>query len=524
MKQRSLESFLISRKETIIRELNRRVGEFDHNPFWDWVINTAEGKQRQRVWVELVIGALGNDQKQFLDDQVSAGYHRASQGFEFERVSDVYILLQDIIKDVTNRTLRKNPSYIDGFSMNSIKYAEVFLRGHIAIATSYMKTREEIISKKVLQLQDLYDFTMLIITTMEIDKIAEMTLSSISANFKISESHLLVSADSMSQAIVYSNPSENKNKQITSFLKKAIRSKRFLMTSISEKNIRSKNEKRVKSVVTSPLVAHNKCYGAFAIAYGNEFGEGDLILINEYMGIAAMAIENALMFQEIESRRDELKLLTKQMLMIQEKERKLLASDIHDSLIQVMTGIAYKLQYCIQLSKREAPVLKNELNTLTHVIHKAIDQSRDMMTYLRPDLIDNIGLKAALKRLIENIECDKGMKITQNIRSLVNVSSDVRMCIYRIVQEALLNVYKHSTVRAAVVSLYAKNNEIVLKISDDGKGFDTAGVTFGVKSQKSLGLLFMKERVEAVNGEIHIYSSLNSGCKVEAYIPNIQKG
>jgi signal transduction histidine kinase len=524
MKQHSLESFLISRKETIIRELNRRIGEFAPNPFWDWVINTGEGKNRAKVWVDLVIGALGNGQRQFLDDQVTAGYQRASQGFEFERVSEVYTLLQDIIKDIASKALRKNPSCIAGFSMDSLKFTEVFLRGHSAIATSYMKTREEIINRKVSQLQDLYDFTMLIITTMEISKIAEMTLSSISSNFKILESHLLISATPLSQAIVYSNPSGNEHKQINSFLKEAIRSNRLLINSKSEKTIKSKNERRMKSIVASPLVAHNKCYGAFAIVYGNEFGDGDLILINEYMGIAAMSIENALMFQEIESRRDELKLLTKQMLMIQEKERKLLASDIHDSLVQVLTGIGYKLQYCIQLTKRKSPILKNELNSLTRIIHQAIDQSRDMMTYLRPDLIDNIGLKAALKRLIENIESDKSMKIIQDIRSLANISSDVRMCIYRIVQEALSNVYKHSTVRTAAVSLYAKNNEIVLKISDDGKGFDTTGATFGAKSRKSLGLLFMKERVEAVNGEFHIYSSLNSGCTVEAFIPNPQKG
>jgi signal transduction histidine kinase len=148
-----------------------------------------------------------------------------------------------------------------------------------------------------------------------------------------------------------------------------------------------------------------------------------------------------------------------------------------------------------------------------------MDQSKELMASLRPDLIDTMGLVPALKRHIENFAQETGVRVTTRLPKSIQISSEVNMCLFRIAQESLMNIYKHSGAKTAELALRKEDGNAILTISDAGKGYDISQGPPWMKDQNKLGLLSMKERVETVGGTLDIQSKANRGFRVEARIP-----
>jgi two-component system sensor histidine kinase DegS len=214
-----------------------------------------------------------------------------------------------------------------------------------------------------------------------------------------------------------------------------------------------------------------------------------------------------------------LRLLTGKIITIQEEERKRLAADIHDTLAQTLTGISYKIQFCKELVKKNPQVLVDQLDGLIRTVHQAIDQSKELISSLRPDLIDTMGLVPALKRHIENFEKETGIRVRTHLPKRVQTPSEVNICLFRVAQEALTNIYKHAETKTAEFQLQKRKDDLILIVTDAGKGFDQARGTAWMKDVTRLGLLSMKERLEALGGTLTIHAGVNHGCRVEARIP-----
>jgi len=225
------------------------------------------------------------------------------------------------------------------------------------------------------------------------------------------------------------------------------------------------------------------------------------------------------MVEEIEQNRQEMRLLTGKMITIQEEERRRLASDIHDTIAQTLTGVSYKMQFCKELAKKNSSSLMDQLDVSINMIHQSIDQSRELMSNLRPDLLDTIGLVPALKRLLDSYMKETGVVVSAHLPKQVQLSPDIRICLFRVAQESLTNVYKHADTKAAKIILKEENGNIILVVDDKGKGFDMSQGTPWMKHQNKLGLLSMKERVEAAGGSLLIDSKIHGGCRIEAKIP-----
>jgi len=278
----------------------------------------------------------------------------------------------------------------------------------------------------------------------------------------------------------------------------------------------------MKRFVVMPIEGHASCSGVLTLAEngkGFKFGDKDLSLLKQFLYIMGMALENAFMVEQIEQNRQALHILASKMIVVKDEERKTLAGELHDTLAQSLTGISYKIQFCRERLKRNSEGIDEELGSLVETIHQAIDQCRSIISSLHPDLIDTVGLVPALRRLFQSFTKETDIKIYPELPKNATLSDDLSIRVYRVIQEALTNVYKHADAKTVEISLGLERDGLKLVISDDGKGFDKFQCRPGRADSNKLGLLYMKERVESVGGTVVVESATNRGCTIRVTIP-----
>lgn len=200
----------------------------------------------------------------------------------------------------------------------------------------------------------------------------------------------------------------------------------------------------------------------------------------------------------------------------QEEERKRIARDLHDELGQELTALRLKLEHTKNLS--EAASVHAEIETIESIA-KRIDEGVDFLAWeLHPAPLDNLGLHVALEKYIRewshysNIPAQLFASKIKGMRFVPNAETNL----YRIAQEALNNVYKHSGAKMVEVMLEKRDETIVLIIADDGIGFKPE---FLKRSNKGLGLTGMKERATLIGGELEIESVPGQGTTIYVRIP-----
>jgi PAS domain S-box-containing protein len=199
---------------------------------------------------------------------------------------------------------------------------------------------------------------------------------------------------------------------------------------------------------------------------------------------------------------------------IREEERKYIAREIHDELGQLVTGLKMDISITKKKIEKNAPELGDKLTTIMEVTDEIIHTVRRIASELRPSILDDIGLDAALEWQAKefekrtNIQC----RFINNARDIF-VSMDVKSNLFRIFQESLTNIIRHANATIVEASLSQKNDTLVFTIADNGDGFET-NVT-----SRTFGLLGMKERVIMINGIFNIESEAGKGTKIIVKVP-----
>jgi PAS domain S-box-containing protein len=199
--------------------------------------------------------------------------------------------------------------------------------------------------------------------------------------------------------------------------------------------------------------------------------------------------------------------LSRSILNAQEGERKRVARDLHDSVNQLLSSAKFRLN---PLSSGA------ELNQARELIEKAIGEVRLISRNLRPSELDDIGLPAALRSLAHDFEKRSGIDTRVRNRACRSLPVEVDMALYRITQEALNNVEKHSGATRAEVSLVCTNDEAQLTIRDNGSGF-AAG--FNPETARGWGLKNMRERAALLGGSLALSSVRSKGMRISICIP-----
>lgn len=200
----------------------------------------------------------------------------------------------------------------------------------------------------------------------------------------------------------------------------------------------------------------------------------------------------------------------------QEKERMRLAREIHDGPAQALANIIIRAEYCERLFDKNIEEARCELKSLKEQIRTDLKDIRKIIYNLRPMTLDDLGLIPTLRRMIE--ELNERQEDTNIIfkTHLLNerLPSTIEVAIFRIIQESLNNIFKHSRAENAEVIVEKKDDLVIIEIKDDGNGFDFNKEELG-KDAEGYGILGMIERVDLIRGSIDIISAKGKGTTIK---------
>jgi PAS domain S-box-containing protein len=213
--------------------------------------------------------------------------------------------------------------------------------------------------------------------------------------------------------------------------------------------------------------------------------------------------------------------LSRQVLVAQEEERKRISRELHDEIGQILTGISLHLAVLAQQDEVDVKDLKKKIVRTQRLVMQSLNIVHEFAGQLRPAVLDDLGLIPALRSYMRDYAKRTGLAIrfTGFTRDkMEQLDSAKRTVLYRVAQEALINVAKHAQASVVNVSIQKLRGTIRLEVKDDGKSFPVQGVP-GPGKKKHLGLLGMRERVEMVGGRFTIESAPGQGTTIRAEIP-----
>ncbi|MBS1512405.1 MAG: PAS domain S-box protein [Bacteroidetes bacterium] len=219
---------------------------------------------------------------------------------------------------------------------------------------------------------------------------------------------------------------------------------------------------------------------------------------------------------EVELMNEQLRQLTRHLQNIREEERKRIAREIHDDLGQQLTAMKMGVVWINKQMPTDNTAVKSRLDSITAMLDASHVSVRKILNELRTDILDNYGLTEALewqgKQFTDTTDIPLSLHYSGDV---LNVSDAVATCIFRIFQEALNNISKYAAARNAVCTVQYDEDQITFTVKDDGVGFDVELL----KQKKSFGILGMKERVAALNGQFSLVTSPGNGTSITVHIP-----
>jgi len=215
-----------------------------------------------------------------------------------------------------------------------------------------------------------------------------------------------------------------------------------------------------------------------------------------------------------------LRALSSQLLTAQESERKRIAAELHDGIGQILTAIKFKVENILQ-EKGKARAKEKSLEAIVPMVRESVEEVRRIQMDLRPSTLDDLGILATLgwfcreyQKIYSHIRIEKEIGLQES-----EVSIPLKTVIYRLTQEALNNIAKHSKADLIHLSLRKREDRVEWAVKDNGIGFDLEEILSSERSKRGLGLNSMRERTELSGGSFEIETTLGVGTMIRASWP-----
>ncbi|MBL8056143.1 MAG: PAS domain S-box protein [Anaerolineales bacterium] len=314
----------------------------------------------------------------------------------------------------------------------------------------------------------------------------------------------------------------------------------------------------LKSALVVPLLARDRPLGALTLVRVDtrqRYSRADLALAEELARRAALALDNARLYDEaqklnasleqrvttrttqlqatnarlerevaereaaqrrLEDSQAQLRRLSAHLQAALEEERIRIAREIHDELGQALAGLKMDVAWLRRSLGQPAPAVALKLEDMTVLIEATVQAMRRISAELRPSLLDDLGLVAAVEWQLDEFRERTGLEC-QLTTALQNgpPEADQAAALFRILQEALTNVVRHAAARRVSVTLAEGPQTLTLRIQDDGRGITPAEAS----QSKSFGLLGMRERVHRLGGEIEVHGRPGQGTTITVQVP-----
>lgn len=233
---------------------------------------------------------------------------------------------------------------------------------------------------------------------------------------------------------------------------------------------------------------------------------------------------NVRLTQEAEEReraQEHILSLTQQLIRIQEDERQRISRDLHDKVAQDLSSIVLQMETLFDGTRNVAPEVRERGAAITEVVHSAITAVRGIAYGLRPPALDQIGLIQAIENHCNDVARQSGIRVDFTATGIEDkhLDMDARINVYRMIQEAMNNIIKHAEANTVIVRLVKSHPDIIVRIEDNGCGFDMEAQAQEAAENRRMGLRSMEERARLIGGTSRIQSLVGTGTRVVFTIP-----
>lgn len=227
---------------------------------------------------------------------------------------------------------------------------------------------------------------------------------------------------------------------------------------------------------------------------------------------AALLAQYERLLERVESNEREFRRLARAVARVEEDERRRLARELHDGLGQTLTALKHRLA---QLGGDVAPDARDRLDAAIALCGDALEDTRALSRLLRPPILDDLGLEAALRALARTLGESSGLSIDVAVEPLPDLDGDLQTLVFRVAQEAMNNAAKHAQAKEVLVRVVARGGLLQLQVADDGRGCDPDAM---LQSGGS-GLGGMRERLRLYGGALELHSAPGEGTRLRAVVP-----
>jgi PAS domain S-box-containing protein len=283
---------------------------------------------------------------------------------------------------------------------------------------------------------------------------------------------------------------------------------------------------RIRHVLCVPVLDVNGEVIAFFGLHNKKDGDGftdaDLEVVVGISQVASSALQNALAYRKIRRTEAELRLLSTRLLRLQDDERRRIARELHDQTAQSLGALHMNLQRLAATNGLLDPALHAVIDDSLQIADESIQEVRTLSYLLHPPLLDEAGLASALPWYASGFSQRSGIEMQVEIpEDLGRLPPEHEMAIFRVVQECLTNIHRHSGSRWGRIRLDSSNDRVTLEIEDAGRGVAadlTAGDCHGLAAL-GVGISGMRERVKQLHGSFEIKSAPERGTTVRVVLP-----
>lgn len=246
-----------------------------------------------------------------------------------------------------------------------------------------------------------------------------------------------------------------------------------------------------------------------------DFDTADVELLSSIARLVASAIENARLHERLAEREAAREQFAEQIISLQESERRQLAGEIHDGISQRIVGLSFHLSAAAEAVASDPEFTAVQIARARALGDAALEETRLAIAGLRPSVLDDLGLAAGLESLGRSFgQAEVAVEVALDGTAL---PEHVETALYRIAQEALQNVAKHAEATHVRIALVEEPSGVVLRVVDDGRGFDATDPSAGPSTTYGLG--GMRERADLIGGVLEVRSRRDEGTTVAISLP-----
>lgn len=283
---------------------------------------------------------------------------------------------------------------------------------------------------------------------------------------------------------------------------------------------RTLHKEKLTTLVHVPLTSKGCTLGSMCVGTRElkEFGDNEQKMLMAIGKQIAVAVENARLYAELQQKEQVRKELFRKAINAQEEERKRIARELHDDTSQALTAIMFAAEAGLEIDS--ADEIKASLEHMHNLTRQTLDGVHEILFDLRPSMLDHLGLMPAIRWFAKSRLEPQGIRVNIDAENhSCRLMSEVEIALFRVVQEAITNVVRHSGARNVDICCELEDDQVRIDIQDDGIGFDPTQITLSPETGHGLGLLGMSERLELVGGLFEISSAPGQGTSVGIFAP-----